>query len=244
MKTRIVALILMFISSSLMLIFLSHGLHSQSLAQDETNPTQQSGDASLPDLDVTYIERQPMYSAYCVEYRWGEEPGMPGRPYLCPGTENERRWPEPSEVVTFTAHIANKGDLASPAFGYAWLIDETVVVTGSLPAIAAGETITTTYAWPWAHGLIGERLTGTHTVGFTADPAGAVAESFESNNNLTDRTDAASFQIGITPQMVLAYNEPVTTTLPRSAEDWFQKQIKALNNALSVPFILPPPLAQ
>ncbi len=41
--------------------------------------------ASLPDLDVTYIERQPMYSAYCVDYRWGEVPGMPGKTLPLPG---------------------------------------------------------------------------------------------------------------------------------------------------------------
>ena len=49
------------------------------------------------DLDVTYIDRDPMYKAYCVEY-----PG--GIPILCPGTETEQRWPSPGEVVTFTAH--------------------------------------------------------------------------------------------------------------------------------------------
>lgn len=72
-----------------------------------------------------------------------------------------------------------------------------------------------------------------HTVSFTADPAGLVAESFESNNSLTDRTDAISFMIVVTPEMFLVYNQPVNDSLPRSAEDWFQKQIKAMNTALS-----------
>ena len=49
----------------------------------------------LPDLDVTFIQREPLYSAYCVDYHWDDAPGMPGRPTLCPGTENQRRWPEP-----------------------------------------------------------------------------------------------------------------------------------------------------
>ena len=48
-----------------------------------------------------------------------------------------------------------------------------------------------------------------------------------------DRTEAVSFQIAITPAMILAYNQPVTDTLPRSAEDWFQKQISAMNNAFN-----------
>lgn len=88
-----------------------------------------------------------MYLAYCVEYRWGEAPGMPGRPYLCSGTESEGRWPAPGEVVTFTAHVVNKGDLASPSFGYQWLIDSTVVLSGTLLAVNPGEMVTTTYAW-------------------------------------------------------------------------------------------------
>jgi hypothetical protein len=203
------------------------------VALNSSAPAQAAPDATLPDLDVTFIERQPMYSAYCVDYTWGETPGMPGKPFVCPGTESERRWPEPGEPVTFTAHIVNKGDLDSPAFGYTWQIDGSAVMTGSLPSLAAGAAITTTYQWDWAHGLMGERLTGIHTVGFSADPKGLVIESFESNNTLVDRTDAVSFQIIITPEMMLAYNEPVTNTLPRSAEDWFQKQIRAMNQALN-----------
>ena len=237
MKLRLALLALTILSGSLLLTGLFLGLHSRAQAQEEMDKINlvlhKIPDAPLPDLDVTFIERQPMYRAYCVEYHWDETPGMPGRPYLCPGTENEPRCPKPTEVVTFTAHITNKGNLASPSFGFAWLIDGAVVETGSLASLAAGETITTTYHWPWAHGLVGERLTGTHTIGFTADPLGLVNESFESNNTLVDRTDATSFQVVITPQMVLAYNEPVTVTLPRSAEDWFQKQVKAMNNALN-----------
>lgn len=189
-------------------------------------------DAPLPDLDVTFIERQPMYSAYCVDYPW-DVPGMPGKPFICPGTETERRWPEPGEIVTFTAHIVNKGDLSSPAFDYAWHIDGAVVKTGSLPALEAGAALTTTCTWPWAHGLVGERLTLTHTVSFSVDPAGLLPESFKTNNSLTDRTDAWSFQIVFTPDMFLAYNVPVDENLPHSAEDWIQKQIRAMNQALN-----------
>ena len=87
------------------------------------------------DLDVTFINRAPLYRAYCVQYRY-DAPETPGRPYLCPGSENDRRWPEPGELVTFTAHIVNKGTAASPAFGYAWRIDGAEVARGMLPALA------------------------------------------------------------------------------------------------------------
>jgi hypothetical protein len=237
MKNRLFLIIIAVFLSTALIFSFCFVLRSEALAASSDKPKPALKDkapgAPLPDLDVTFIERQPMYFAYCVEYKWGEAPGMPGRPYVCPGTENERRWPNPGEMVTFTAHIVNKGDAACPTFGFSWQIDGAVVLTGELPALNPGETVTTTYAWPWAHGLVGERLTGTHTVGFTADPAGLVDETIKSNNNLTDRTDAVSFQIVITPQMVLAYNKPITDSLPRSAEDWFQKQVKAMNNALN-----------
>ena len=94
----------------------------------------------------------------------------------CPGTENEHRWPDPGEIVTFTAHIVNKGEAASPAVEFTWLIDGSTVTTGSLPGLAPAAAVTTTYTWPWAHGLVGERLTGSHTVGFHADPHSLVAD--------------------------------------------------------------------
>ena len=64
---------------------------------------------------------------------------------------------------------------------------------------------------------------------FTADPVEAVAETYESNNSLEDRTDAMSFSIYLTPEMYELYNIPVAPQYPYSAEDWLQKQIAAMN---------------
>jgi Concanavalin A-like lectin/glucanases superfamily/CARDB/NHL repeat/Galactose oxidase, central domain len=189
--------------------------------------------ASAPDgvdLDVTFIDRSPLYQAYCVEYPW-DIPGQPGIPFLCPGTEDDPRWPEQGEVVTFTAHIVNKGTVASPAFGYAWQIDGAVVASGTLPALAPAAEVTATYQWPWAHTMSadGQRAMDDHTVGFFADPADVVSETHETNNSLTDPTNAMSFQIYITPEMYDAYNIPVDPQWPWSTEDWLQKQIATMN---------------
>lgn len=195
-------------------------------------------DRALPgaavDLDVTFINRAPLYKAYCVAYRH-DAPNTPGRPYLCPGTENDRRWPEPGEVVTFTAHIINKGTVASPAFDYAWHMDGAEVARGRLPALDPAAEATATYRWPWGHGLSpdGQRALGQHTVRFTVDPDNAIAESYESNNSLEDRTEAMSFSLYITPEMYAAYNTPVDPQYPHSAEDWLQKQIAAMNAAFA-----------
>jgi DNA-binding beta-propeller fold protein YncE len=182
------------------------------------------------DLDVTYINRAPLYQAYCVQYPW-DVPNQPGIPFLCPGTEHDRRWPEPGENVTFTAHVINKGTVASPAFGYTWAIDGVGVGGGVLPALAPGAEATAALQWPWPHDLSpdGQRALGEHSIRFTVDPANAIAESYETNNSLEDRTDAMSFSIYLRPDMYAAYNVPVDARWPWSAEDWLQKQIAAMN---------------
>ncbi len=178
------------------------------------------------DLDVTYINRSPMYNRYCLWY-----PG--GKPLLCPGTENEKRWPDPGEVVTFTAHIVNKGTLTSPTFTYRWFIDGMEVVSGTHPALAPGAEGTATYQWVWAHTMEGERVVDDHTVRFTVDPANVITETYESNNSLEDRTNALGLRIAITPDMVEIYNTPWNPLFPYSAENWLQRQVAAMNEALA-----------
>ena len=178
------------------------------------------------DLDVTFIHRDPTYLAYCVDY-------PAGIPILCPGTEDEPRWPAPGEVVTFTAHIVNKGAQASPDFGYEWAIDGAAVATGTLPALAPAAETTVTYHWPWAHTMDGERVLDDHTVRLAADPAGLIGETYETNNAVEDRTNALGFGITITPEMVEAYNTPWNPAFSYSAEDWLQRQIAAMNASLA-----------
>lgn len=182
------------------------------------------------DLDVTFISRTPLYHSYCVEYPW-DVLNQPGIPFLCPCTPEDRRWPDPDEIVTFTAHVVNKGTVAGPPFGYAWTIDGVQVATGTLPALPAAAEVTVSYKWPWAHDLSpdGQRALGDHTLGFVADPANAIAETYESNNSLEDHTRAMSLRVTFTPEMYAAYNTPVDPGYPHSAEDWLQKQIAAMN---------------
>jgi DNA-binding beta-propeller fold protein YncE len=161
----------------------------------------------------------------------GDVPNQPGRPYLCPGTEDDQRWPEQGEEVTFTAHVVNKGTVTSPASSYSWYIDGLEVANGTLPALAPAAEVTATYKWPWGHSLSSDkqRALGEHTVRFSVDPSDAISETYESNNSLEDCTNAMSFSIYITPEMYAAYNLPVDPNYPYSAEDWLQKQIAAMN---------------
>lgn len=213
------------------LAFMSNGV-----AAGPASPRQVSPPGASPalvegiDLDVTYINRSPLYMAYCVEYPW-DIPGQPGIPFLCPGTEDDPRWPETGELVTFTAHVVNKGTAVSPAFDYSWQIDGVEMGSGTLPALEAGEEATATYQWPWGHEMSpdGQRALGDHSVRFTADPENAIPETFESNNSLEDPTSAMSFRFYFTPAMYAAYNIPVDPQWPASAEDWIQKQMATMN---------------
>ena len=152
-------------------------------------------------------------------------------PFLCPGTESDRRWPEPGELVTFTAHIVNKGTIASPPTTYEWMIDGSVVMTGTMPSLGAGVEHTTSYDWSWDHMLSadGQRAIGEHTVSFVIDPCNTVAETYENNNVVTDHTTAMSFAIYLSPQAYDALEVPLDPARSYSAEDWVQRQIAAMN---------------
>ena len=64
--------------------------------------------STLPtDLSILTISRRPLYQRYCLDY-------SRNLPELCPGTEHDQRFPQPGELVTFTARIANQGDLPTP----------------------------------------------------------------------------------------------------------------------------------
>jgi len=179
------------------------------------------------DLDVTHISRTPRYHRYDVMYT------PQNTPFLRPGTEGDQRWPAHGETVTFTAHIANKGTVASGPFDFVWRIDGADVLSGTHPGLAPGTTMTETYAWVWAHTLDGERLLGEHTVTFAVDPNDAIVETYKSNNTLTDRTDALALVLALTQELYDAMETPVDPVWPFSAEDWLQKQIAAMNVAFA-----------
>ena len=68
------------------------------------------GDAQLSvrgvrpaDLNVGFIHRTPEYNRFMVSFD--------GDQHIMPGYENEQKWPDPGELVRYTAHIFNKGDV-------------------------------------------------------------------------------------------------------------------------------------
>ena len=179
------------------------------------------------DLDVTYISRTPLYNPYAVRYTADLQP------YLEPGTENDQRWPSPGELVTFTAHIINKGTIDSGSFAFKWFVDGVEVAAGTHTALSPNQEATETYQWAWAHTSNGEQLLGEHTIKFLVDPSNTISETYETNNFIEDRTDAISLFLAVTPEAHAALETPVDAQWPFSAEDWLQKQIAAMNAAFA-----------
>ncbi len=178
------------------------------------------------DLDVTHIGRTPRYSFYQLEY-------PNNKPALLPGTEGRKRWPARGEVVTFTAQVINKGTTASGGYAYAWYIDGQKVKSGTAASLAPGAQASFAYNWTWSHRISGERVLDNHTVRFTVDPANQIPETFESNNQLTELTNALSLLYVITPDVYALLETPALSGLSFSAEDWLQKQMKTMNDALA-----------
>lgn len=175
------------------------------------------------DLDVTYIARLPRdCRMYAVDY-------PDGIPVLRPGTENEKRWPGCWEIVTFEAHVVNKGSAPAPATQYRWMINGASMGTGTLPAIDPQEEATATLDWPWNVCTLDTDHTD-QTVSFQADFDNQVAEAYEQNNSVTDFIEAMSLAIYVEPQIYDAFNARLNLEGTRSFEDWIQRQIRAMND--------------
>ncbi len=167
------------------------------------------------DLSIQYISRTPRYQRYCLDYSQGV-------PELCPGTEGAKRFPDPGEVVTFTAHVANQGSTVAAERPYTWSLDGVEQASGALPALATGGTAEVQWSWPWQ--------TGAHTV--TLQMAAAPGDP-ASNDRLDSRTDAHYLEVLVHPYFVTAFAEVQNLTGTYSFADWLQAQFNQMNQRLA-----------
>lgn len=174
------------------------------------------------DLDVVFIERDPLYWRYDIVYY---PPGY--NPHERPGTEDRKQWPDPGETVTFTAHVINKGDSASGAFGWRWIFDGQVVDSGQEPNLSAGAEFTAAYDWAW------ETEWDDHTIAFEVDYDNAIAESCEANNTVEDPTNALSFKFHVEQTTYDWFNQHTNGMGSESWEDWGQLQVSFLNGLMA-----------
>ncbi len=172
----------------------------------------------LPDLSVQWIERTPRYHRYCIDY-------SRGLPELCAGTEDEPRFPEPGEIVTWTAHIANQGRIASPAVPAVWQVDGQAALSQPLPALGPGVTATLAFTMPWPAAPL--------SVTLHLDPAAALGEVTRANNMHGARSDALYLEVLVHPLVDAAFGRRPNLAGSWGFADWMQAQVQAMNANLA-----------
>jgi hypothetical protein len=187
-------------------------------------------DEGPPDIEVTYIERKPKYERYDVNYS-GELGYFDDYvPYYADAAVSlanagARRWPEPGEIVTYTAFLLNRGSTAVTSFEYAWKIDGRMVSSGTYAgAIApgAGRSLDLKRLWQAERQEVEVEI----ILPDDATPG---------NNKLAIQTDALSFFTLIEQGFDQAFsNNTAVVRNPSTAyaTEWLQKHVQKLNQML------------
>lgn len=173
----------------------------------------------LPDLDVTFITRTPHYEKYHMVRTDN------GQWQLKSGTAHWQRWPEPEEMVIFTAQITNQGEAISGSFNFVWYVDGIEVASGTNPNINPGSYTYQEYRWRWQD--------GEHTIKFKVDPADEIEEVTVNNNLLENETNALSLIFHVEEGFCRSFDQRINGLGSYSCEDWLQLQVEALNQTLA-----------
>ena len=166
------------------------------------------------DLDVIYIERLPRYprNLSC-------KAGAPPVDYPCPSPL--KHTPDLGEVVTFTAHIRNKGTGSVSQFDYTWYVNDVLVRQGT-HVWSGSDGQTESLQWYWQP--------GPHRVRFTvASPTDGVS----ANNSREERTDAYALSIFVEQGQYDAFESHTNVVGSGSFEDWIQAQFDRINSTFA-----------
>lgn len=150
------------------------------------------------DLSVTYMSREPRHEWTAL-----------------------KQWPDTGELVTFTAHVKNKGTVSSTGFDFLWKMDGQTTLIGDSEGILPDEEATFTLDWPWQPGR--------HEVTFEVDPLDQILETFESNNSLTNVTDALTIAFWVEDSVYDEFNNIQNGAGTYSWEDWAQRIVSTMN---------------
>jgi hypothetical protein len=127
--------------------------------------------------------------------------------------------PDPGDSVSFEGHIKHWGDTTLPGVDYVWYLDGTPVDGGTLNDLLPGEERVVSFPWAWSPDR--------HEIKLMVDPDDLIAEASETNNAVTDYTDALIVGFWV-EQSVYDYFHQYQAELGDGAnswEDWAQRQI-------------------
>jgi len=185
------------------------------------------------DLDVPFIHRTPEYNRFKVSFT--------GDQHIMPGYETEKKWPDPGELVTYTAHVFNKGDATVADITYRWYFDDVLVEEGTIPSLAGLTQTTQSWSSEWPADTVQtvsippgaqtlhpkqlERAIGDHRIRFELDPDDEIAEGCEVNNVAEDYINAITFWLFIDETTYKYMNKHKSFLESYSAEDWCRMQL-------------------
>jgi hypothetical protein len=194
------------------------------------------------DLDVGWIGRTPTYNRFKVDFTGDQRIDAA---YL-----DEQKWPEPGELVTWQAHIFNKGDEPATDVEFRWLINGAVEETGVIPSLSAGEYRVIELERPWPADEIQtidpppgaqefdspqlERALGGNVVRFELDPAGKITEVTDLNNAVDRPMGAIAFWFFLEESTYERFSNTLNFLETYSPEDWLRMQLIGLERRLRV----------
>ncbi|MBI2870496.1 MAG: hypothetical protein HYY14_02170 [Candidatus Omnitrophica bacterium] len=193
---------------------------------------EQSAQAAAPDLNVPYIERLPRYPRYDVRYRKVNDEDVE-IPYLQTGTENNKRWPDRGERVTYVAHVLNQGDVPA-GYSYEWRVDNAVVDHGFAQALYPRGEATVSFHTVWSNQP--QKIT------FSIQPilpnesgfllGGPVPDAYAANNSLSIGSHDLTISILAERGFCDLFRQTQNLVGTRSFEDWIKAQFAMWNQRL------------
>lgn len=187
-------------------------------------------DEGPPDIEVTHIERKPKYERYQVNYSGALAYFDDYVPYYADAAvslanADARRWPEPGEIVTYSAFILNRGAAAVSSFEYTWKVDGKIAGSGTYAGEivpGAGRSLELKRIWQSARQEIEIEI----TLPDDATPG---------NNKLAIHTDALAFFTLIENGFDQTFtNNTAVVHNPSTAyaTEWLQNHVRKLNQML------------
>jgi hypothetical protein len=176
------------------------------------------------DLSVAYIERTPRYPGLELKYRaidWGPNgakgDGLPAKITNAAA----KHQPKAGDLVTFTAHVQNKGARATPRYDWHWVIDGKDVAGSWSPPLGVQQERAYKQTWRWQPGR--------HYVSFEVDRERLIDQITHKNDFVVDPTDALAFHFFVEKDVSDWFNSHMNGLDSYSWDDWAQFQVREMN---------------
>ncbi len=169
-----------------------------------------------PDLDILHISRSPKYPRFEVEYT-----ASGYNPHPRPGTENQKHYPDPGEMMTYTATVRNSGGGTMDGFRLFWYVDSQIVQTEDYGALFPRQRIFSRLQWPWSDSPVNIKC--------EVQPLQTTNEVTANNNSLQIRSNALSFHFYAEENILELFGTHLNPMDSYSFEDWAQVHVGKLN---------------